>query len=81
MSQPSDPLIADFAARIKRVRTRLALTQDDFARMLGVAPKTVSEWERGLGLPRAKARRKLAGIFAAFEENGEEEEQEAVAAG
>lgn len=47
---------------IKSLRTRLGLTQAQFAAMLGVSPLAVSFWERGTRRPRglyAAAIRKL----------------------
>ena len=36
-----------FAARLKELRTAADISQEKFAELLGVAPKTVSYWENG----------------------------------
>ncbi len=43
-----------------KVRHELNLTQEDFARLLGVSPATVRKWERGTGQPSGAARTLLA---------------------
>ena len=40
------------AAGILRLRTKLGLTQGEFAKLLGVAMHTVSVWEQGRRVPR-----------------------------
>ena len=40
------------AAGILRLRTKLGLTQEEFAKVLGVAMHTVSVWEQGRRAPR-----------------------------
>lgn len=47
------------ARGVGRLRARLGLTQEQFARLLGVAWATVSRWERGRALPDAKTAAKL----------------------
>ena len=37
--------------RLKAIRYRLDVSQERFARMLGVATNTVARWERGLLIP------------------------------
>jgi len=41
------------------LRTRLGLTQEKFAKKLGVSVWTVSSWERGLNKPRSLSLRAL----------------------
>lgn len=45
---------------IRRLRTRLGLTQEQYARLLGVTWTTVSRWERGQAKPDAKGLAKLS---------------------
>lgn len=47
------------AARIRRLRLALELSQQAFARELGVRQQTVSEWETGLYAPRGASARLL----------------------
>jgi transcriptional regulator with XRE-family HTH domain len=44
---------------IARLRARLGVTQEQYARLLGVAWATVSRWERGRARPDPKAAAKL----------------------
>jgi DNA-binding transcriptional regulator YiaG len=41
----------DFCKRIKAVRKRLKLSQEEFAQELGVSFTTVNRWENGKTLP------------------------------
>lgn len=51
---------------IKRLRTRCFLTQEDFAKKLGVAFSTVNRWEQGKSKPNLIA---MKNIKAFCEEN------------
>jgi DNA-binding transcriptional regulator YiaG len=48
------------AERVRRLRRRLALSQQAFARELGVRQQTVSEWETGIYEPRGASARVLS---------------------
>ncbi len=48
------------AARVRRLREELALSQQAFARELGVRQQTVSDWETGLYRPRGASVRVLS---------------------
>ena len=39
---------------IKNIRERLGITQEEFARKIGVTVTTVSRWERGDCLPKSR---------------------------
>ena len=39
---------------IKNIRERLGITQEEFARRIGVTVTTVSRWERGDCLPKSR---------------------------
>lgn len=47
-------------AAVRHLRARLGLTQEEYARMLGVTWTTVSRWERGQARPDARGLAKLA---------------------
>lgn len=47
---------------IKKLRQKLALTQVEFAALVGVDPITISRWERGLAEPSKLALRELRSI-------------------
>lgn len=70
------------AAGIIRVRTKLKLTQSDFAKLLNVSTHTVSMWELDKSAPRRDARAAICALrklgkrelklrMAAFEEKSE----------
>jgi predicted ATPase/DNA-binding NarL/FixJ family response regulator/DNA-binding XRE family transcriptional regulator len=62
----SDPLDAvPLAARLRLLRTRLGLSQEQLARRLGVSFATVNRWESGRSQPSARATRALAELEAA----------------
>ena len=73
-----DPLIAEWAERIRNARAHLDLTQTEFGRLLGpmstkrgqakfITYKSVSELERELTFPNREARKRLMVIFARVE--------------
>lgn len=47
---------------IKELRTRLRLTQDGLAQLIGVTFSTVNRWERGHVFPSRLARRQLVAL-------------------
>lgn len=57
--QTSEPKIRLNAAGIARIRTKLKLTQAEFAKLLGVATHTISIWELGKSAPRAAMKLKI----------------------
>ena len=50
------------AGRIRILRQRLQLTQEDFAHLIGVTFSTVNRWENGKSSPNRIALRMLAGL-------------------
>ena len=54
-----DPPPAYSADRVRRLRTRLGMTQPHFSRLLNVSPKTVQSWEQGTRVPGQSAARLL----------------------
>jgi putative transcriptional regulator len=48
--------------RIRTLRQRLQLTQEDFAHLIGVTFSTVNRWENGKSAPNRIANRLLAGL-------------------
>jgi len=46
--------VADIAEELKEFREARTLTQDDLARMMGVAQSTIQNWENGRTSPRPK---------------------------
>lgn len=50
------------AERIREIRTRMQLTQEDFAHLIGVTFSTVNRWENGKSTPNRIAHRLLIGL-------------------
>lgn len=51
-----------FQSRIKKLRTALGLTQEQFAHRLGVTVVTVNRWERGHTYPKGLSVAVLEGL-------------------
>jgi DNA-binding transcriptional regulator YiaG len=45
--------------RIKKLRRKLKLTQEEFGRRVGVSWRTVARWESGESAPRKNVREKI----------------------
>ena len=58
----------DLSARVRQARSRLGLTQAEFAERLSVAPLTVHRWESGQSQPRQLALERMAAIEAAADQ-------------
>jgi len=52
---------------IKKLRTKMLLTQTEFAELLGVKFGTVNRWEAGEYEPTMKSKRKLAPLFEKYD--------------
>ncbi len=63
-SQPLD--VVPLAARLRLLRTRLGLSQEQLARRLGVSFATVNRWESGRSQPLTHARLAIAELEAAI---------------
>lgn len=63
----------NYANTIKELRSKLLLTQSEFANYLGVSFETVNRWENGKNEPTMKIKRKLRELF---EENNISYEEE-----
>ncbi len=50
------------AERIRGIRTRMQLTQEDFAHLIGVTFSTVNRWENGKSTPNRIAQKLLFGL-------------------
>lgn len=57
--------LAEFGDRLRQLRERQGLTQEDLARALATNAGTVSRWERGLGNPQAAQLVQLAEALGA----------------
>ncbi len=59
------PEAVSFAARLRLLRARLGLSQEQLARRLSVSFATVNRWETGRSQPSARARAAIADLEAA----------------
>ncbi len=57
-----EPKLRLNAAGIVRIRTKLKLTQSDFAKLLNVSMHTVCSWEKGKSYPRANAKARICAL-------------------
>ena len=48
---------------VKKLRIKMLLTQEEFAKLLEVSFATINRWETGKYVPTIKARRKLQPYF------------------
>ena len=59
----------DLAEMIKSLRTRLGLTQEQFAAKVGVTWSTVNRWENGRGKPSPLAMRQIEELMESKRES------------
>ncbi|MBI5652787.1 MAG: helix-turn-helix domain-containing protein [Chloroflexi bacterium] len=52
---PSRKFVID-RSNVKRIRTNYKLSQRQFAKLLGISPATLQNWEQGRRLPKGAAR-------------------------
>ena len=52
-----------YAEAIKKLRSKMLLTQMEFAHFLGVSFASINRWETGRFEPTMKIKRKLAPLF------------------
>lgn len=53
------PLPSYKAQEIKRIRSKLRLSQNTFASIMGVSKKTVEAWESGRNIPQGPSQRMM----------------------
>jgi len=56
----------NYSKIIKELRLKLLMSQNDFAKMLGVSFATVNRWENNITTPTYKFQRKLARLFKKY---------------
>ena len=49
----------DYKRLVKELRTRLIITQEELAELLGVSFASINRWERGKHEPTTKMKRKI----------------------
>ena len=58
---------------VKKLRSKMLLTQEELADVLGVSFATINRWETGKYVPTMKAKRKLKPYFDKYEIKVEED--------
>jgi len=56
----------EYSEAIRKLRKKMLLTQQEFAKELGVAFVTVNRWENGENEPGMKYKRKLLPLFKRY---------------
>lgn len=51
---------------VKKLRLKMLMTQDEFAKLLDVSFATINRWETGKYVPTIKVRRKLRPYFEKY---------------
>ena len=51
---------------VKKLRLKMLMTQEGFAKLLDVSFATINRWETGKYVPTIKARRKLQSYFKKY---------------
>lgn len=53
----------DYKEAVKKLRLKMLMTQEEFAKLLDVSFATINRWKIGKYIPTIKARRKLQPYF------------------
>lgn len=56
-------MIDNYAEVIKKLRDKMLLSQEEFAKVLGVSYASINRWENGKHEPTIKIKRKLRSLF------------------
>lgn len=62
--EPSNMKDNDISKTIRKLRTELGLTQEQFAAKVGVTFSTVNRWENGRGKPSPLAMKRIKHLLA-----------------
>lgn len=57
----------EYAIAIKELRTKMMLSQQEFAKVLGVSFASINRWENGAHEPTIKTKRKLRALFKEYD--------------
>ena len=61
-----DFMLIDYATAIKQLRDKMLLSQEEFAKVLGVSFASINRWENGKHEPTIKIKRKLKALFKEY---------------
>lgn len=59
-------MLYDYALAIKELRKKMMLSQEEFAKVLGVSFSSINRWENGKHEPTIKIKRKLKALFKEY---------------
>lgn len=59
-------LVDGYGKRIKELREKMQMTQEQFAKVLGVSFSTINRWENEAHEPTLKTKRRLMGLFKEY---------------
>lgn len=57
----------EYSIAIKELRTKMMLSQQEFAMVLGVSFASINRWENGAHEPTIKTKRKLRALFKEYD--------------
>ena len=60
-------MVDDYASIIRELRKKMNLSQEEFAKVLGVSFSSINRWENGHHEPTIKIKRKLKALFREYE--------------
>lgn len=60
-------VVDDYSKTIKELRRKLFMTQEEFAKVLGVSYASINRWENGAHEPTMKIKRKLRSLFNEYD--------------
>lgn len=66
MKKEDDFMLIDYATAIKQLRDKMLLSQEEFAKVLGVSFASINRWENGKHEPTIKIKRKLKALFKEY---------------
>jgi len=56
-------MVDNYADAIKKLRSKMLFSQEEFAKILGVSFASINRWENGKHEPTIKVKRKLRALF------------------
>lgn len=56
-------MVDNYADAVKELRNKMLLSQEEFAKVLGVSFASINRWENGKHEPTIKIKRKLKALF------------------
>lgn len=60
-------MVGDYSKVIKELRSKMTLSQSEFAQLLGVSFASVNRWETGKHEPTIKMKRKIKALMREYD--------------